>query len=141
MGVGEAIFPRIEKGGRVEQKAKAEAAATAPASEDGLIDIEDFARVKLAVAEVLEASRVEGADRLLQLKVKVGEEERPLVAGIAEHYEPEALVGKRIIIVKNLKPAKIRGIESRGMLLAAKKGKKLVLLTTDGEIPSGAGIS
>jgi methionyl-tRNA synthetase len=143
LGVGESIFPRIDKNNKQAAKAGAATAPKAeePVSEEGLIDIEHFGKVELTVAEVVEAARVEGADRLLQLKVKVGEEERPLVAGIAEYYAPETLVGKHIIIVANLKPAKIRGLESRGMLLAAKKGKKLVLLTTDGEIASGAKIS
>jgi len=119
---------------------KAGESAPEAAAEDGLIDISEFGKVQLAVAEVLEAAKVDGADRLLQLKIQVGDEQRPLVAGIADYYKPEELVGRRIIVVKNLKPAKIRGIESRGMLLAAKKGKKLVLVTTDGEIPSGASV-
>jgi methionyl-tRNA synthetase len=139
LGIGEAIFPRLEKETAI--KAAAPVAKASVSESDGLIDISDFGKVQLAVAEVLTAARVEGADRLLQLKIKVGDEERPLVAGIAEYYKPEDLVGRRIVIVKNLKPAKIRGIESRGMLLAAKQGKKLVLVTTDGEIPSGASIS
>jgi methionyl-tRNA synthetase len=109
--------------------------------DDGLIDISQFGKAELAVAEVVEAAKVEGADRLLQMKVRVGDEERPLVAGIAEYYSPEELLGRRVIIVMNLKPAKIRGLESRGMLLAATKGKALVLLTTDKEIASGAIVS
>jgi methionyl-tRNA synthetase len=111
-----------------------------PKPEDGLIDIKHFGKVELAVAEVKEAVKVEGADRLLHLKILVGDEERPLVAGIAEHYKPEDLIGKRIVIVKNLKPANIRGLESRGMLLAAKTGDRLTIITTDGEIPSGASV-
>jgi len=160
VGIGDAIFPRIEKDGMAAKiavstakdpkapqdpkepkvKAPAKVKAAPDVEGDGLIDISDFSKVQLAVAEVLEAATVEGADRLLQLKIRVGDEERPLVAGIAEHYKPEDLIGRRIVIVKNLKPARIRGIESRGMLLAAKDGKKLVLVTTDGEIPSGASI-
>jgi len=77
-------------------------------TEEGLIDIADFGKVKMAVGEVLEAARVDGADRLLQLKVRVGDEDRPLVAGIAEHYSPEDLIGRRVIVVVNLKPATIR---------------------------------
>jgi len=141
VGVAEAIFPRIDKDARPNLKSeKAGESAPEAAAEDGLIDISEFGKVQLAVAEVLEAAKVDGADRLLQLKIQVGDEQRPLVAGIADYYKPEELVGRRIIVVKNLKPAKIRGIESRGMLLAAKKGKKLVLVTTDGEIPSGASV-
>lgn len=109
-------------------------------TEEGLIDISDFGKVKLAVAEVLEAAPVDGADRLLKLRVRLGDEERPLVAGIAEHYAPEDLIGRRVIVVVNLKPATIRGVESHGMILAAKAGKRLVLITTDGDIPSGASV-
>jgi methionyl-tRNA synthetase len=137
VGVAESIFPRLDtKEGPVEVKTT----DSEPKPEDGLIDIKHFGKVELAVAEVKEAVKVEGADRLLHLKILVGDEERPLVAGIAEHYKPEDLIGKRIVIVKNLKPANIRGLESRGMLLAAKTGDRLTIITTDGEIPSGASV-
>ena len=140
VGIGDPVFPRIDKKGKAVDIQSPSSDADGQTETEGLIDIDDFGKVQLVVAEVIEAERVEGADRLLRLKVKVGSEERPLVAGIAEHYEPEALIGRRVIIVKNLKPATIRGVESRGMLLAAKKGKKLTLVTTDGEIPSGASV-
>jgi len=137
VGVAESIFPRLDK---KETPVEIKTTGSEPKSEDGLIDIKHFGKVELAVAEVIEAAKVEGADRLLHLKILVGDEERPLVAGIAEHYQPDDLIGKRIVIVKNLKPAKIRGLESRGMLLAAKSGDKLTIITTDGEIPSGASV-
>jgi methionyl-tRNA synthetase len=137
VGVSESVFPRLDK---KDKPVEVKAAGSEPKSDDGLIDIKDFGKVELAVAEVKEASKVEGADRLLQLTVRVGDEERPLVAGIAEHYQPDDLIGKRVVIVKNLKPAKIRGLESRGMLLAAKSGDQLTIITTDGEIPSGASV-
>ena len=137
VGLADSVFPRIEPEGKPVDISPAKAAAPAEL-ENGLIDISEFGKVELAIALVLTAERVEGADRLLRLEIEVGDEKRPLVAGIAQHYKPEQLVGRRIVIVKNLKPAKIRGIESRGMLLAAKKDGKVVLLTTDGEIPSGA---
>ena len=86
---------------------------------EGIIDIDEFKKVKMVVAEVLKAEKVEKADRLLRLEVNTGEDQRQLVAGIAQYYKPEELVGRKIIIVKNLKPAKIRGIESKGMILAA----------------------
>jgi methionyl-tRNA synthetase len=140
LGMGESVFPRLDKDKKSVGVETPKAAVADKAQGDGLIDISEFGKVQLAVAEVLEAARVDGADRLLQLKIKLGDEERPLVAGIAEHYKPEDLIGRRIVVVKNLKPAKIKGIESRGMLLAAKQGKRLVLLTTDGEIPSGASV-
>jgi methionyl-tRNA synthetase len=92
------------------------------------------------VAEVIEAAKVTGADKLLQLKIKIGDEQRQIVAGIAKAYTPEEMVGKKIIVVANLQPAKIRGIESNGMLLAASMGDKMVLVGLDKDIDSGAKI-
>jgi len=96
--------------------------------------------VKLRTAKVTHAEPVTGAEKLLKLQVMVGEERRQIIAGIALHYKPEQLIGKTIVMVANLKPAKIRGEESQGMLLAASKGEKMILLTVDGEISSGATI-
>ncbi len=76
---------------------------------------------------------MEGADRLLKLQIEVGDEKRQIIGGIAEFYQPEELVGKMIVIVANLEPATIRGIESKGMLLAAKKGKELSLIIIDSD--------
>ena len=92
----------------------------------------------MVVAEVLDAEKVEEADKLLKLQIEIGSEKRQIVAGIAKHYEPDEIKGKKIIVVKNLKPAKIKGIESNGMLLAASKGKKLALVMPDNDLPSGA---
>jgi methionyl-tRNA synthetase len=122
-----------------KQEKKAEKAANVVAAEE-LIEIGDFAKVKLKTAKVLTAERVEGADKLLKLSIEVGAETRPLVAGVAQYYTPEEMVGKTIVIVANLKPAVIRGVESAGMLLAAKAGKQLKLVTVDGDMPSGASI-
>ena len=122
---------------------KAEKSAPAPKAEaavPGVITIEDFAKLQLRTAKVLEAERIEGADKLLKLQIDVGGEKRQLVAGIAKHYAPEQVVGKTIIVIANLKPAKLRGVESQGMLLAAFSGDELKLLTTDGELPSGSAI-
>ena len=105
-----------------------------------LISIDDFFKTQLKTAKILEAEKIEGADKLLKLKIEVGSEIRPLVAGIALYYKPEELIGKTIVIVANLKPAKIRGVESCGMLLAAKNGNTLKLITTDGEMASGVSI-
>ena len=133
----EPLFPRLEK-----EKTAAEAPGVSVAlEEDGLVTIQDFARLKLRVAVVEQAERVEKSDKLLRLQVNLGGETRQIVAGIAQHYPPESLVGKKIVMVANLKPAKIFGVESRGMLLAAKKEGKLVIVTPDGEIPAGAEIS
>ncbi len=91
----------------------------------------------LRVAEVLSAERIPKADRLLKLQVDLGSEKRQVVAGIAEHYAPEDLVGKQVILVANLEPAKIRGIESQGMVLAAAGKKELALATFEKEMPPG----
>ncbi len=103
-----------------------------------LINYDDFARIKLCTAEIIAAEPVENADKLLSLQLRVADEERRIVAGIAPYYEPRDLIGRIIVIVANLKPAVIRGIRSEGMLLAALQGKKLRLLTVDGGIDSGA---
>lgn len=103
-----------------------------------LVSIEDFAKLDLRVAEIKAAEPVPGADRLLKLTVSVGEEERQIVAGIAQHYTPDALVGKRIVVVANLKPAKLRGVLSEGMLLAASTEGSLGLVTVERDLPSGA---
>jgi glutaminyl-tRNA synthetase len=104
-----------------------------------VIGVEDFAKLQLKVAKVLAAERVENADKLLKLQVDCGEK-RQIVAGVAAYYKPEDIVGKLIVMVVNLKPAVIRGIESNGMLLAAKKKNELRLLTVDGDIVPGANI-
>jgi methionyl-tRNA synthetase len=106
-----------------------------------LISIDDFKKVELKSARVLSAERVPGADKLLKLQVEVGNEKRQLVAGIAQHYKPEDLPGKTIIIVANLQPVKIRGIDSQGMLLAVSDGTSLALLTTDKTVLSGKPIN
>ncbi|MCK5834446.1 MAG: methionine--tRNA ligase subunit beta, partial [Lentisphaeria bacterium] len=106
-----------------------------------LIDIEDFAKVSLKTAKVISAEPVEGASKLLKLQVEVGQEKRQVIAGIADFYQPEALIGKLVVLVSNLKPAEIRGVESNGMLLAAKKKKKLALITIDAEdFPTGVSV-
>lgn len=101
------------------------------------ITIEDFEKIDLRVAEVLECERVKNSDKLLKLKVKIGTTERQIVAGIGKNYKPEELIGKRVIVVANLKPAKLMGIESQGMLLAAVKDDKLSIITTLDDIESG----
>jgi methionyl-tRNA synthetase len=99
--------------------APAPVAAPAPAAADARISFDDFMKVELRVAKVLAAERVPKSNRLLKLQVDVGTEQRTLVAGIAEAYEPEALVGRTVVMVFNLKPAKLMGVESNGMVLAA----------------------
>jgi methionyl-tRNA synthetase len=140
--VGEMInlFPRIQKKSSepIAQNSKANTKADQTSKESNLIDITDFAKVELKVAKVLVAEKIEGADKLLKLQIEIGPEKKQIVAGIAEFYTPEELVGKSVVVVSNLKPAEIRGVESNGMLLAAKKGKKLCLVTPEQDIPTGA---
>jgi len=106
------------------------------------ITIDDFAKVDLRVGIVKTAERIEGT-RLLKLMIDLGNETRQIISGIAEFYTPEELVGKRVIVIVNLKPRKIRGFDSQGMILAAgckedeEKGIKPRILTVDGEVPAG----
>ncbi len=110
--------------------------------ETGIITIDDFAKVDLRVARILNAERVEGSEKLIRMDIDLGElGKRQLVGGLAKHYKPEELVGKLIVVVANLKPRKLFGLESQGMLLAAKYGDKLKLLTVEEEIEPGAKIS
>jgi methionyl-tRNA synthetase len=115
-------------------------AVVAPAVPEGiaLIGIADVSRVHLRVARVQTAERIAGSDRLLKLTLEVGAETRQIVAGIARFYDPATLIGRSVIVVANLKPATLFGVESNGMLLAAKQADRLHLLTVDGEIASGA---
>lgn len=111
--------------------------------EDNLITFDDFAKIDLRVAKVLEARPHPDADKLLVLQVDAGDERRQIVAGIKGYYQPEDLVGKSIIIVKNLKPRKMRGEESQGMLLAASTEDRaqVILVTPMADIPPGAKVS
>ncbi len=95
------------------------------------ITYDDFAKIELRVARVLEARPHPNADRLMLLQVDVGDEQKQIVAGVRAHYAPEALVGKNIVVVNNLAPAMLRGETSNGMLLAASSGEKVILLTVD----------
>ena len=104
------------------------------------IEFNDWQNLDFRVAEVLEVEDHPDADRLYVLKIKIGEEERTIVAGIKKHYAKEELVGKKIIVFTNLKPAVLRGVKSEGMLLAASEGDKVVLLTPEKDIDSGAKI-
>ncbi len=101
------------------------------------ISIDDFAKLDLRVAKVLSAEKIEGADKLYKLQVDMGSEKRQIVSGIAKHYTPEELVGKNVVVIANLKPVKLRGVDSYGMILAAADDKTLKVCTTDGEIPAG----
>ncbi|HHW14653.1 MAG TPA: methionine--tRNA ligase subunit beta, partial [Firmicutes bacterium] len=108
--------------------------------ETDLLDITEFQKLDLRVARVLAAERIKGADKLLKLQIDLGTERRQIVAGIALHYTPEELVGKEIVVVANLKPAKLRGEVSQGMLLAASTPDHAVLglVTPERPVPPGS---
>jgi methionyl-tRNA synthetase len=138
----EGLFPRIETKEKNEEKKTVQKQENKTNKEikmeDNLIDITDFAKVDLRIAEVMEAERVEGTDKLLRLQINLGSETRQIVAGIAQHYSPEALKGKKVVVVANLKPAKLRGIESNGMLLAASDDSKVSIVTPLEEVSIGS---
>ena len=140
IGQAEPIFPRIEVE-KEEQPAKQEKQKAAQKQEkktekaeagaEGVITIDEFKKTELRVAEVVAAERVPKTDKLMKLTLSLGEETREVVSGIADVYTAEELVGKHVILVANLKPAKLRGIVSHGMVLAASDGEKLRLIETD----------
>lgn len=138
----EQLFPRIEieeekpeakKEVKENKKAKKEepkAPEKAKENEDGMIGIEDFSKIDLRVVEILAAEPVPKTDKLMKIQVSLGDEERTVVSGIAKHYKPEDLIGKHVVLVANLKPAKLRGVMSHGMLLAASKSDELQIVET-----------
>jgi methionyl-tRNA synthetase len=125
------LFPRVEKDETIERieameeelrnppVTSAPAGATMEAPKSNKIGIEDFAKVEMRVGQVKSAERVQGADKLLKLMVDIGDEVRQIVAGIAEVYAPETLIGRKVAVVVNLQPRKLRGVESNGMIIAA----------------------
>ena len=121
---------------------EAQSAGSEAAAEKELISIADFTRVELKVAQIMQAEKIETSEKLLRLQVDVGEsEKRQIIAGIAKHYSPDELVGRKIIVVANLKPAKLMGNLSQGMLLAASDAHgNLALLSISDEMPAGASI-
>jgi len=127
------LFPRIEI--KKEEKKMEEV------KQEEYITIDDFAKIKMRVGKVLEAEKVEKSDKLLKLKVSLGDEERTIVSGIAQYYKPQELIGKNVIVLANLKPRKIFGIESHGMLLAAKDGERLTVITTGKDVEVGSPVS
>ena len=139
------LFPRVDKTNEEKETPvsettppaapKPEPAAAAPGGDR--IDISDFAKVELRAAKITAAERVSGSKKLIKLQVDLGTESRQLVAGIAETYAPEGLVGKIVVVVANLKPAKLMGVESNGMVLAGSVDGKAVLCTFDAEVAPG----
>jgi len=146
---GPSLFPRLDPkevmnrmetaGGQQEEKAAIGMAAASPPTAPQ-ITIDDFAKIDLMVATVLEAERVKGADKLLRLVVDLGFEKRQILAGIALAYKPASLIGRKVVIVANLQPRKLRGLESNGMIVAASIGTedRPVLAGFHEEVENGA---
>jgi len=139
----EVLFPRLEKEKtekKAEKKEKKKEKKKDEGGDDGLLDINDFFKSDIRVAKILEAEKVEGSDKLLELKVDSGLDTRTIIAGIALNYSPDDIIGKKILLVANLKPATIFKRKSYGMLLAAKNDKNdaPVLIEIDDKIPVGA---
>ena len=150
VGSPEILFARIDtekkfdeiKGDRLaETEEKKEDCSKEEKPVKSEITIDDFAKMDLKVAEIIGAEKHPKADRLLVLQLKVGDETRQVVSGIAQHYTPEGLIGQKVIVIANLKPVKLRGVESQGMILAASTDEKLVLVGPNGEIESGTNVS
>jgi methionyl-tRNA synthetase len=138
-----AIATQVEKLGKKEpQPESPKSKVESPKSEERtVIAYDDFKKLELKVAKVLSAEPVPDATKLLKLVIDLGTEQRQIVAGIALAYKPEELVGKSIVVVANLAPAVIRGVESNGMLLAATGEEKLALVTFDRETVPGSTVS
>ncbi len=157
VGIPEILFARIDAVKKMEEITKISETKETPKAEaeikgeknpeekeevdNNLVTIDDFDKLDLRVAEVIKAEKHPNADKLLVFQLKVGDETRQVVSGIAKYYKPEELVGKKVVMVYNLKPVTLRGIESKGMLLTAEKGKRLTMLSTLEDIESGATVS
>ncbi len=136
------LFPRVELPKKEVKEKPAVKENKAPDKQNKQIDINDFAAVELKVAQITACEQHPDADRLLVSQLDLGSEKRQVVSGIAKHYRPEELVGKKVIVVTNLKPVNLRGVDSEGMILCASKGKKLTIITVDDpEMKVGAKVS
>jgi len=146
VGKAEILFSRIDKnkklkeieGDIVEDKKEKIEEKIEEAEE---VSIDDFAKLDFRVAKILSCEDHPNADKLYVLKIKIGDEERQIVSGIKKWYKPQDLIDKKVVVIYNLKPVKLRGVKSQGMVLAAEKGKKLSLVSTLEDIPDGAKIS
>lgn len=144
LGVEEARVAEPESVVPVPPSTSAAPAAEIASPANTPIAIDDFAKVELRVAVIISAERLPNADKLLKLEIDLGTERRTILSGIAQFYEPESLPGKRIVVVANLLPRKMRGVESHGMLLAAggrEPGADLGLVILDRDIPAGTRVS
>ena len=105
-----------------------------------IIDLNEFAKLDIRIGKIENAERIEGSKKLIKLEVDIGNEKRQMVAGIAEEYSPESLIGELVPVLVNLKPAKLMGVESQGMILAVDVNGKPILLHPDTEVPAGSRI-
>ena len=131
----EPLFARMTEKELAEKQAVMEEEKKA---KENLISIEDFAKVELTVGKVVACEKVEKSEKLLKLTLDLGTETRTVASGLAKYYAPEDLIGKKVVLVANLKPAKLCGIVSEGMVLCAEKDGKVVIVTPDGDMPAGA---
>jgi methionyl-tRNA synthetase len=138
---GDPLFPRIDTSIWKKVIKMEEQKELKKVEEKPEISLEDFTKIDLRVAKIVKAERVPKSEKLVKLILNISGEERQIVAGIGATYTPESLIGREIIMIYNLKPAKLMGIDSNGMLLAAKDGEKLRILTVDGFVETGAKIS
>lgn len=137
---GKPIFPRLEMEEEVASiKAKMSKPEEKVEEESNEITFDEFTKVDLRVGEVLQAEKMKNADKLLKLQIDLGSEQRQIISGIAQYYEPEALVGRKVIVVANLKPVKLRGEMSEGMILSGEdEDGTLSLATVSGALPNGS---
>ena len=142
VGAATPLFARIDEKEKLEELIKKmeenKEEKVVEQEKENLITFEEFEKVELRVAKILTAERVEGANKLYKLTVDLGSEQRTVVSGLVPYYTEEELIGKKVVLVANLKPAKLRGIESQGMLLAAGEGEIVKLLTIDGDVEIGS---
>ncbi len=142
------LFPRVVLEDFLKEEAAAAGSRTLPAArvppqrkkeaKMDIITFDEFKRMDLRVGEILKAEKVPGTDKLLKIELNLGTEVRTMVAGVADTYTPEEMVGKKLIVIANLKPAVIRGIESQAMLLAAEIGGQAIIPFFDRDVPAGA---
>jgi methionyl-tRNA synthetase len=153
VGKPEILFARIDAAKKIEEinkfnetkypkePAKSEETKAENAKDEKYATIDDFEKLDMRVAEIIKVEKHPNADKLLVFQLKIGDETRQVVSGIAKWYKPEDLAGKKVVMVYNLEPVTLRGVESNGMILSAEKGKMLSVVSTLEDIPSGATIS
>jgi methionine--tRNA ligase beta chain len=106
-----------------------------------MISFEDFKKLDLRIAKILKAEAIEGSEKLLKLEIDIGKEKRQIIAGIAKSYKPQELIGKEIVVLVDLEPKTLMGVESHGMLLAANDNEKSILLKPERDVPPGTKVS